>query len=277
MASSRTTASSLVLGSALLVFLLGVGSSVRAAESSGDQEADLAQKLQNPVAALISVPFQSNFEWGGGRSSDGFKYTLNFQPVIPISISQHWNMISRTIVPVIHQDDVVLDETQDGMGDILQSLFFSPKTPGPHGWILGAGPVFLLPTSTTRFLGAEKFSLGPTAVLLRQQSGWTYGLLANHLVSVAGTSHTGNVNSTFLQPFLSYTTGTHTTFGIQTESTYDWAKSKWTIPINPSVSQLLKVGSLPISLQLGPKIYVEGPSSAPDWGLRFTFILLFPT
>ena len=103
----------------------------------------------NPVAALISIAFQSKFEWGTGRSSDGFKYTLNFQPVIPISISEHWNLISRTIVPVIHQDDVVLD-TQDGMGDVLQSVFFSPKAPGPNGWIVGGGPVVLLPTSTTR-------------------------------------------------------------------------------------------------------------------------------
>jgi len=243
--------------------------------AAGD-DAELAMKLQNPVAALISVPFQSNFEWGGGRSSDGFKYTLNFQPVVPIPLSPDWNLISRTIVPVIHQDDVVPDDVQDGMGDILQSLFFSPAKPGPHGWIVGAGPVFLLPSATTQFLGGEKWAIGPTAVLLRQDGGWTYGILANHLVSVAGTDHTPNVNSTFLQPFLSYTTKTHTSFIINTESSYDWAASKWTIPINPSVSQVLKVAGHPISLQLGPKIYVEGPTAAPDWGLRFTFTLLFP-
>jgi hypothetical protein len=260
-----------------LAFVLAAAA-VTATEPEGDDSTELAKQLQNPVAALISVPFQSNFEWGGGRSSDGFKYTLNFQPVIPIPLGQHWNLISRTIVPVIHQDDVVLDDVQDGMGDILQSLFFSPSEPGPGGWIVGTGPVFLLPTSTTRFLGAEKFSLGPTAVVLRQSGGWTYGVLANHLWSVGtGTDHTPNVNSTFVQPFLSYTTATYTTFTVQTESSYNWADSKWTIPINPAVSQLLKVGGQPISLLLGPKLYVEGPSSAPDWGLRFAFILLFPT
>jgi hypothetical protein len=178
---------------------------------------------------------------------------------------------------VIHQDDVIDDDTQNGMGDITQSFFFSPKDPGPHGWIVGAGPVFLLPTATAKFLGAEKWAIGPTAVLLRQTGGWTYGILANHLVSVAGTDHAPNVNATFLQPFLSYTTATHTTFGVNTESTYDWSASKWTIPINPFVSQLLKVRGQPISLQLGPKLYVQGPTSAPDWGIRFTFVLLFPT
>ena len=244
--------------------------------AADDEAAELAKKLQNPVAALISVPFQSNFEWGGGRSSDGFKYTLNFQPVVPISIGADWNLISRTILPVLHQDDVVLDETQDGMGDITQSLFLSPKEPVLGGWIFGVGPVFLLPTATTRFLGAEKWGVGPTFVVLRQDAGWTYGILANHLVSVAGTDHTPNVNATFLQPFVSYTTSTHTTIGINTESTYDWADTKWTVPINPFVSQVLKIGPQPISLQLGPKVYVTGPTSAPDWGLRFNFVLLFP-
>jgi hypothetical protein len=194
-----------------------------------DQAADLAKKLQNPVAALISVPFQNNFEWGLGHGSRGFKYTLNFQPVIPISISENWNLISRTIVPVIHQDEVVPNSTQGGLGDIVQSLFFSPKAPEePSGIIWGLGPVFLLPTSTEDFLGAQKFGFGPTFVALRQHSGWTYGLLANHITSFGGTRNTADVNATFLQPFLSYTTKTYTTIGIQTESTYDWEGTKWT-------------------------------------------------
>lgn len=261
----------------LAITLMSALAGTNAVAEDADEAAELAKKLQNPVAALISVPLQSNFEWGGGRSSDGFKYTLNTQPVIPISIAADWNMISRTIIPTIHQQDVIPDSEQNGMGDILQSLFFSPKEPGAGGIIWGVGPALLLPTSTTRFLGAEKFSLGPTAVALRQSGGWTYGILANHLWSVAGTSHTGNVNATFLQPFLTYTFATHTTLGINTESTYDWAKTKWTVPINPFVSQILKIGPQPVSLQVGPKLYVEGPTGAPDWGMRFAFVLLFPT
>ncbi len=240
-----------------------------------DQSAELAKQIQNPVAALISVPFQSNFEWGSGPRSKGFKYTLNVQPVIPISISEDWNLISRTIVPIIHQDDVIPDTDQTGIGDITQSLFFSPKAPGPVGLIWGVGPVFLLPTSTD-FLGAQKFGVGPTAVVLRQDHGWTYGMLANHLASIGGTSTFPDVNATFLQPFLSYTLKTYTTFGVQTESTYDWNASKWTVPLIAIVSQILKVRGQPINLQIGPKLYVEGPTSAPDWGMRFTVFLLFP-
>ena len=242
----------------------------------GDQEGELAKKLQNPVAALISVPFQSNFEWGGGPHSDGFKYTLNFQPVIPISLTEDWNLISRTIVPIINQDDVIPDSSQAGVGDILQSLFFSPAKPGFGGVIWGAGPALLLPTSTENFLGTEKFAIGPTAVALKQTSGWTFGLLANHLVSTGGTHRTSDVNSTFLQPFVSFTTKTYTTIGINTESTYDWENAQWTVPLNPFVAQLVKVGGQPMQFQLGPKLYVEGPTGAPDWGVRFNYTLLFP-
>ena len=242
-----------------------------------DDASELAKQLQNPLAALVSVPFQSNFEWGGGPHSDGFKYTLNLQPVIPFSLTENWNVISRTIMPFIHQEDVVPGTTQGGLGDIVQSLFLSPKKPGPGGLIWGVGPVLLLPTSTDRFLGAEKFGMGPTAVLLRQSNGWTYGLLCNHIVSIGGTRSTSDVNATFLQPFLSYTTSTKTTVAVNTESTYDWENSKWTVPLNANVSQLLKIGGQPISFTLGPKWYPEGPTGAPDWGIRFAVTLLFPT
>jgi hypothetical protein len=133
--------------------------------TESDESAELAKKLQNPVAALISVPFQNNFEWGAGPQSEGFKYTLNFQPVIPISISEDWNVISRTIVPIINQNDVIPNSGQTGLGDILQSAFFSPKAPGPFDLIWGVGPALVLPTSTD-FLGAQKFSIGPTGVVL---------------------------------------------------------------------------------------------------------------
>jgi len=256
--------------------LVGALAATSAVGQDTDEAAELAKKLQNPVAALISVPFQNNFEWGGGPHSKGFKYTLNFQPVIPISLTEDWNLISRTIVPVIEQDDVVPDSSQAGLGDILQSAFFSPKAPGPGGIIWGVGPAFLLPTSTEDYLGAQKFAIGPTAVALKQTSGWTFGMLANHLVSTGGTHSTSDVNATFLQPFVSYTTKMYTTFAVNTESTYDWENGQWTVPVNASVAQLLKLGGQPMQFQIGPKLYVEGPTGAPDWGIRFAYILLFP-
>jgi hypothetical protein len=196
--------------------------------------------------------------------------------VIPFSISEDWNLISR-ILPIIDADaPVVGGESHSGTGDIVQSLFLGPKAPAASGWIWGAGPVFLLPTASDDALGTEKWGIGPTAVGLKQQDGWTVGALFNHIWSFAGDDQRADVNATFVQPFLAYSTKTYTTFTLQTESTYDWETSQWTVPVNLVVSQVLKIGEQPISLALGYRNYVEAPSGGPDWGLRFVVSLMFP-
>jgi len=171
---------------------------------------ELAKQLQNPVASLISVPFQNNFEFNLGPNDDGFRYTMNFQPVIPVSLSKDFNLIIRTIVPIISQDDVIPGTSQSGLGDIVQSFFFSPKKP-VGGLILGFGPVLLWPSATDDLLGSEKWGAGPTGLVLKQTGGGTYGLLFNHIWSYAGEDDRTYVSSTFLQPFISYTTKTKTT------------------------------------------------------------------
>jgi hypothetical protein len=237
---------------------------------------ELAKKLANPIASLISVPFQSNFDFNAGQDHDQFKYTLNIQPVIPLSISTAWNLITRIIQPVIYQDELFPGVgSKFGLGDMTPSFFFSPKEPF-HGWIWGAGPVFLLPTATDNALGTGQWGAGPTAVGLRQVGPWTYGLLANHLWSFAGEGGRPDVNQTFLQPFLAYNTKTGFGVTLQTESTYNWEAEQWTVPIGLFASQVLKLGGQPISFQLGPRVYVDGPSGGPEWGLRFNVVLLFP-
>jgi hypothetical protein len=248
------------------------------ADDTADQ-AELAKKTLNPVADLISLPLQFNYDRGIGPTDDGKKYVLNIQPVIPISIGPDWNVISRTILPIIDQDDILPDGKADasGLGDTTQSFFFSPKKPTASGWIWGAGPVILLPTATDDDLGGEKWGLGPTAVALKQEHGFTYGILANHIWSVAGDSDRSDISATFLQPFFSYTTKTFTSFTINTESTYDWEDDEWSVPINFLVSQVLKIGPQPVSLQAGPRYWAESPDTGPEgWGFRFTFTLLFP-
>jgi hypothetical protein len=239
-------------------------------------EEELAKKLANPIASLISVPFQSNFDFKLGEDNDKFKYTLNMQPVIPLSISADWNLIARIIQPVIYQDELFPGVgSKFGLGDMNPQFFFSPNAPF-HGWIWGAGPVLLLPTATDNALGTGKWGAGPTAVGLRQEGPWTYGLLANHLWSFAGEGSRPDVNQTFLQPFLAYNTKTGFGVTLQTESAYNWEAEQWTVPIGLFASQVLKLGGQPISLQFGPRVYADGPSGGPEWGLRFNFTLLFP-
>ena len=246
-------------------------------ESDSDQAAELAKKLSNPVSSLISVPFQANWDFNLGNG-DGQKFTLNIQPVIPVSISQDWNLIIRTIMPVIDQNDVFGPNSgsQSGLGNTTQSFFFSPKEPGPGGLIWGVGPDFYYPTATDDLLGPEKWGLGPTAVALVQKDEWTVGILGSQIWSFAGDSSAQDISSTYLQPFVAYTTHTHTTFNLDAESTYDWVNDQWTVPLNLTVSQILKIAKLPVALQLGGRYYVESPTGGPEWGVRAMFTLLFP-
>ena len=246
------------------------------ADEAGDDS--LAMQLSNPVAALISVPLQFNYDQDIGPVDEGDRWLLNVQPVIPFSLNDEWNLISRTILPVVSQSDIFPGAgTQTGTGDVVQSVFFSPKAPTASGWIWGAGPVLLLPTGSNDLLTTDKWGAGPTAVVLKQTNGWTRGLLANHLWSFAGEDNRADVNATFLQPFLTYTTPTRWTFGLNTESTYDWENEQWSVPVNVTASNLLRIGNQLVSIAGGVRYWLDSPDSGAEGvGFRITVTLLFP-
>jgi hypothetical protein len=242
-----------------------------------DDSAELAKKLSNPVASLISVPFQANMDFSEGLTDSGNKMTLNIQPVVPIGITENFNLIVRTIVPVIWQTDLLGNNTsQFGLGDTTQSFFFSPKKPTAGGIIWGAGPVFLYRTGTNEFTTGKKWGVGPTIVVLKQFGPTTVGFLGNHIWSVAGSNERPDISSSFLQPFVSYTTKRATTFTLNTESTYNWKTKEWKVPINLLVSQLVRIKKQPVSFGIGGRYYVTRPEFGPDWGVRFVTTFLFP-
>jgi hypothetical protein len=239
----------------------------------GEDQPSVADKLQNPVADLTTIPLQSNFDFGAGDGGDDFGYTLNFQPVIPIPLGDV-KVISRTILPLIDQPELAPGIGRVfGLGDLTQSFFISPA--GQSSLIWGFGPVFLLPTATDERLGTGKWGIGPTAVVLLQAKGWTAGLLFNHIWSFAGGGDRSDVNNTFLQPFVSRTWPSGFGITVQTETTYDWEDERWTVPLAAGVSQVVKFGALPVSFALFGRVWVAGPDSAPDWGIRvpITFVL----
>jgi len=271
--TAKTSHKQDLVGAALLA-ALAIASADAWAQKT-DEEIALA--AQNPVAAMISVPLQYNYDQNIGPQETGHKNYVNVQPVIPFSLNEDWNLISRTILPVVWQSDIFPGSgSQSGIGDITQSFFFSPKKPTENGWIWGAGPVVYVPTASNDLLGADKWGLGPTAVFLKQEHGFTYGVLANHIWSTGGSGRV-NINSTYMQPFFSYTTKTHTTIALNSESTYNWEIEKWSVPFNLMVSQLVKVGEQRLQLQAGARYWATSPDSGPHgWGFRFTVTFLFP-
>lgn len=242
--------------------------------ASDDHE--LAKQLQNPVASLISVPFQENVDFGIGPR-DGERSTLNIQPVVPIALSEDWNLILRTILPITYQHDVTAPGADEfGLGDTLQSFFFSPRHPGKSGIIWGAGPAFLYPTATDGALGGKKWGAGPTIVVLKQVGKNTVGMLANHIWSIAGDDDRPGVSSTFLQPFFSHTTASALTVGVNSEASYDWKREHWSVPLNFTVTQLTRIGKQRVSVGGGVRYYAASPPGGPNWGIRLIFTLLFP-
>lgn len=238
----------------------------------------LAKDLSNPISNLISVPFQLNYDEGYGANGDGKRWVMNIQPVVPFSLGEDWNLISRTILPVISQSDMTPGAgSQTGLGDTVQSFFLSPSGKSQSGWIWGAGAVLLLPTGSDPTLSAKKWGLGPTAVALKQEGPWTYGGLFNHIWSVAGDNSRPDINSTFLQPFVSYTTPTAWSYTLNSESTFDWETDQWSVPINAIVSKVVTLGKQPVSLSLGARYWVESSDTGPEgWGARFATTFMFP-
>ena len=264
----------------LIALLLCAGLIARpvlAQEKGEESAAELAKELANPLASLISVPVKFNWDTGIGPA-DADRSTLLVQPVVPFSVNNNWNLISRTIVPVQirAESPVAGGSTQTGSGDITLSLWFSPKAPTAGGWIWGVGPVLSLPAASNDRLGSEKWGAGPTAIVLKQEGAWTYGGLFNHVWSVAGTDSRADISTTFIQPFLAYSTPKATTYSVNAESTYDWEARQWTVPINFGVSRVMKLGRLPVSLGLTVRKYVDAPDSGPDWGASVQATFLFP-
>jgi len=260
----------ITLCTVFLLMILPVQAEDMAGAKQGS-DADLAQELSNPVADLITIPVQINYDRGIGHQDDGWKLQTNIQPVIPFAVNDEWNLITRTIMPVIYQDDILPGSGSDfGLGDINMSLFFSPKEPTSGGVIWGAGPVLLFPTATESLLGGKKWGAGPALVVLTMRGQWTLGMLANHIWSYAGDSDRQDISNTFVQPFVAYTTPSAWTYSVQSETTYNWETEKWSVPVNFSVAKLVRWGKLPVSLQAGVGYWFESPDSGPE-GFRLRF------
>jgi hypothetical protein len=236
---------------------------------------ELAKKLANPIASLISLPFQNNLDHGIGDNK-GSRYVLNVQPVIPMKVSKNLNLITRWIVPVVSQHNITGPrQSQSGLGDAVISGFLSPTNTG-GGVTWGAGTVFLVPLGGGDFLSGRQFGMGPTAVALKQKNGWTYGGLVNQIWG-AGGNDKPDINQMFINPFLTYNWKSGAGITANLEWTQNWAQDNSVVFFEPMFSGLTSFGNQKVSFAVGPRLNIAAPDAIKSrYGLRASIVLLFP-
>jgi hypothetical protein len=258
---------------AVLLLALFVAGSAHGQEQSN---ADLAKASQNPVSDLISLPFQNNtnFNWGPNEKTQN---VLNIQPVIPITLSDEWNLITRTIIPVVSQPGIPPSgDRTNGIGDTTFTGFISPKEPG--GAIWGLGPVVLLPTATKDELGNDKWGLGASLIVLKIQGPWVVGSLLSNVWSVAGSGDS-DINLLTWQPIINYNLPDSwylTSVPIITANWEASSSNRWTIPLGGGFGKIFRIGKQPMNASMQAFYNIERPEYGADWTLRVQLQFLFP-
>jgi hypothetical protein len=240
---------------------------------------ELAKLAQNPVGNLISVPFQNNTNLNFGPEK-GTQNILNIQPVIPISVNSEWNIITRTIAPVIWNPSLGPDDSAtNGIGDTVFTAFLSPAKPGSLIW--GAGPVVQLPTNSNAELGNKNWGLGPSFVVLHLDKGdpWVYGVLVNNIWSLTSDQRGGSYNNGLIQPFVNYNFKGGLYLVSAPILTVDWkadSGQQWTVPLGGGVGKIFHFGKLPVNTQLSAYYNVVTPDDGANWQIRAQVQLMFP-
>ena len=277
---------------AFLVFIIGsMTTHAHAADQSNSDQTDaavlteqkedndatnLSKKTQNPVSDLISVPFQNNFGFKAGPNDDQFSYLLNIQPVIPVKLTDDWNLINRAILPILVQP-TGNGESQAGVGDFNYTGFFAPSH--AKEFIFGVGPSVSLPIASAEILGSGKWALGPSIVALYAHGPWVVGVLANNLWSFTGDAGRSDTANLLIQPFINYNFEYGWALSTAPNITADWYgpfSQRWTVPLGAGVTKTF-TGKVPMNIVLQFYDNVVRPDTAPDTFIRLTIAFLFPT
>jgi hypothetical protein len=251
-----------------LLFLLAP-SSVRSQESNEE----LAKAAQNPLASMISLPFQDNINFNYGPNEDRTQNLLNIQPVIPLMGGR---IITRTIFPLLWQPEFTPEGgTKFGLADVNFTAFYSPPS---EGAIWGIGPILTIPTGYDYSSG--KWGIGPSFVILNMTPKWVYGALINNVWSFAGDEDRADINKMLFQPFLNYNFPGGKYLSFSPIITADWeaeSGQQWVVPLGLSAGAIVRLGKLPVNLQAGAYANVVKPDFGPGWQMRLQASLLFPT
>ncbi|MEZ4599617.1 MAG: hypothetical protein R2940_07495 [Syntrophotaleaceae bacterium] len=262
-------------GLLLALFLLLINRQPAWAQEAEDIKA--AEDLTNPIAEVNVLTFLFDQNWNFGPEEDGSVGTVTFIPRFSFRLGENWYLKTRTILPFVWQNDLPVKGVDDtGLSDMRTAQYLSPARLTQGGWIWGAGPVWLFPTASKDVLGLDQWAVGPSAGAFRYAGPWIYGMLVDHFWSFAGPDDR-EVNLTILQPQITFVAPTLTSFTLSTDATYDWESEQWLVPLNFRVSQLMKIGGVPLQFGVGARYWLDSPDFGPEgWGLRAQFSVMLP-
>jgi hypothetical protein len=262
----------------MMVWLLacGVARAQESAPAQGGQDLNaLAKAAQNPVANMNSIPFQWNFNSGGGLGKQSMM-VLNVMPALPLKLNQNWVLLARTVIPFVNIPGGGTDRFQ-GIADIQEQFFFSPTGGGETVW--GVGPIFSLPTSNQAATETGQYAAGATGVALKMGKTWVYGALVNNLWKVAGSDATPAINSFFFQPFINFNLAGGWAISTAPGISANWeaeSGQQWTVPLGLGFSKITVVAKIPVNVALQYYANAVKPDGAPAGFTRLQFVLMFP-
>jgi hypothetical protein len=250
-------------------------------ESSDEEESasELNRKLTNPVSDIWSIANQfNNFELNNGRWSNNW----NFQPVMPVSLTKDWNLITRPVMPFynIVPHEIAPDEFNRaaGLGDLTLLELLSPANSG--NWVLGAGPTAIFPTATSHFTGQGKWQLGPSVVVGYLTKQYFIGVFPQQWWSIGGEHGRPDTNQMNLQPIATLFFGEGWSIGYSGNILADWtapSEDVWTVPIGIGLGKVVKFGRLPVKIQLAVQYMPIHPRiSGQEWNVQVQITPVIP-
>lgn len=235
----------------------------------------LAKATQNPVADLLAIPLQFNFN-SGGDLGDRTALNLNVQPVVPISLTSEWIVVARTIIPLYNLPDQSGDGAS-GVGDIVSELLVSSAEASTFQW--GVGPVFSLPTATLAPVRTGSWAAGPAAVGLVTTGRWVAGALATQTWTFADYGDRREVEQLQIQAFANFNFGQGWAVVAAPLIIADWTASSdnaWTVPLGGGLTWTTHVGDQAVQLSAQYYRNLVYPDGGAANQLRFLVSFLFP-
>jgi len=239
---------------------------------------ELLKELANPLSALASLAILTDFDYHIGPGLDGHRTTVNLQPTLPVHLGDQWNLISRSNLPVIYQEEIAPGAgTQFGVGDVTEALYLAAVEPTGRGWIFGVGPVLRAPTGSDDLMTAGKWALGPSLAAVQLKGDFNYGLIASQLWSFAGSDKRSDIEIGTLEPFVTYRAENLWNLSLRVPTSYDFISHQWIIPVSLTVEKLVSFQAYPVTISFGLRYWADGPDNGPhDLAFRFGLTFVFP-